>query len=40
MVQQNIKIMNKRNYTISKSAGDNMYTVETTTSNGKVITNY
>ena len=40
MVQQNIKIMNKRNYTISKSAGDNMYTVKTTTSNGKVITNY
>ena len=39
-VQQNIKIMNKRNYEISRKAGDNMYTVKTTTSNGKVVTNY
>jgi hypothetical protein len=29
-----------RDYEISRKAGDNMYTVKTITSNGKVITNY
>ena len=32
--------MSKRNYEISRKAGDNMHTVKTTTSYGEVITNY
>ena len=32
--------MNKKNYEINRKAGDNMYTVKTTTSYGEIITNY